>query len=409
MRGTALFETSSSLWQRQGVLRKDGVLALAYSLVTLLVPTLSTVGAQIGDLPQRPVGILGTGLVLAQTLPLTLRRRNPALCLILVACAFAAHQALGFATTFASLGLYLALFSAGAHQARRRPLLAGVLTAGYAALAIGLEGLGSPQLVADYVAFYLFLAAFWIVGSMMRARRTQEVRRRRLASELATAAERARIARELHDVVTHHVTAMVIQADAAQCVLASAPGKAAEGLTAVSATGRQALTELRHLLGVLEATGDGATGHPEQAQRAPALGRIQDLVEQARRSGQPVAFLQQGAPHDHDQPVDVELTAYRIVQEALTNALKHAPGSPTSVTVTLGDKHLEVEVITTEPCPPSAAVPPAPVAEAGLAGGRGLAGLHARVQLVDGHLHAGPRLDGGFEVRAVIPSMPTQE
>ncbi|MFJ9342318.1 sensor histidine kinase [Streptomyces sp. NPDC101733] len=383
-------------------------MALSYGLVTLLIPALSHIGAQIGDLPPRPAGVLGIGLILAQALPLTLRRRNPALCLILVACAFTAHQMLGFATTFASLGLYLALFSAGAHQATGRRGLASGMSAGYLVMAVALKGIGSPQNAAAFATFYLFLAAFWIVGSTMRARRVQEAHRHRLAGELATTAERARIARELHDVVTHHVTAMVIQADAAQFVLTSAPDKAAEGLTAVSGTGRQALTELRYLLGVLEATGDGASGHAEQDRRAPALGRIQDLVEQARRSGQHVEFDEQGTPRE--QSVDVELAAYRVVQEALTNALKHAPGSPTAVTVAHGEEHLEVTVTTAATSLTPATHPVAtPVPVPGPAGGRGLAGLHARVEMVDGRLHAGAMPGAGFEVHATIPSKPAQE
>ncbi|MFG2622983.1 sensor histidine kinase [Streptomyces sp. NPDC048507] len=384
-------------------------MACSYGLVTLLIPALSHIGAQIGDLPPRPVGILGIGLVLAQALPLALRRRNPALCLILVACAFAAHQMLGFATTFTSLGLYLALFSAGAHQAAWRHRLAAGMSAGYVALALALKGIGSPQNAAAFATFCLFLAAFWIVGSTMRARRVQEAHRHRLAGELATAAERARIARELHDVVTHHVTAMVIQADAAQFVLTSAPDKAAEGLTAVSGTGRQALTELRYLLGVLEATGDGAADHPDEAQRAPSLGRVQDLVIQARRSGQPVDFDEQGIPRERS--VDVELAAYRVVQEALTNALKHAPGSATAVTVEHAEEHLEVTVTTAAPALAPATAPPAarPVPVPGPAGGRGLAGLYARVQMVDGRLHAGTMSQGGFQVHAVIPFKPVQE
>lgn len=395
-----LFRALLDRWQERDALLKDGILALTLTLPAF-VPTLSNLGAQIGDLPERPANALGVGLVLAQTLPLAVRRRWPAACLAVVAGAFAVHQALGFATTFASVGLYLALYSAGAHQVRFRHGLVVVASAGYAVLAVVLDRLGSPQSVPDYLAFSLALATAWLVGRTVRARRTEEAKRRRLAAEVATASERARIARELHDVVTHHVTAMVVQADAAQFLVTSAPERAGEGLAAVSDTGRRALTELRYLLGVLEATGESASAGPAGAGRAPALGRVGDLVEQARRSGQPVGFSEQG--ERRPQNVDVELAAYRVVQEALTNAMKYAVGEPTQVLLRHGHEHIEIEVTTDGPAAAPVTRKPGP------AGGRGLAGLRARVRMLDGELEAGPRSEGGFEVRATIPSEPPQE
>ncbi|MER7791572.1 histidine kinase [Streptomyces sp. NPDC097640] len=395
-----LLQAPLDWWQERDAFLKDGILALTLTLLAF-VPTLSNIGAQIGDLPERPANVLSVGLVLAQTLPLAVRRRWPAACLAGVAGAFAVHQSLGFATTFASMGLYLALYSAGAHQVRFRHGLAVVASVGYAMLAVVLDRLGSPQSIPDYLAFYLVLVAVWLVGSTVRTRRTEEAKRRRLAAEVATAAERARIARELHDVVTHHVTAMVVQADAAQFLLTSAPERAGEGLTAVSDTGRRALTELRYLLGVLEATGESASADQAGAGRAPTLGRVGDLAEQARRSGQPVEFSEQG--ERRPQSVDVELAAYRVVQEALTNAMKYAAGKPTRVLLRHSDEHIEIEVTTDGPVAAPVTRKPGP------AGGRGLAGLRARVRMLDGELEAGPRPEGGFEVCATIPSKPLQE
>ncbi|MFJ9362071.1 sensor histidine kinase [Streptomyces mirabilis] len=402
-------------WKEQDAFLKDGFLALALTLLAF-VPTLSTIGAQIGDLPERSANALGMGLVLAQTLPLAARRRWPAGCLAVVAVAFGVHQALGFATTFGSMGLYLALYSAGAHQVRFRRSLAGVASVGYVVLAVVLHRLGSPQDMTDYLAFYLVLAAVRLAGSGVRRRRGEEAERRRLAAEVATAAERARIARELHDVVTHHVTAMVVQADAAQFLITSAPERAATGMASVSDTGRRALTELRYLLGVLEATGESTTAGPARGLlreglaregRGPALGRVGDLVEQARRSGQPVEFSEQG--ERRPRSVDVELAAYRVVQEALTNAMKYATGQPTQVLIRHGEERVEIGVTTDGPLPvTSPAAVPAP-REPGPEGGRGLAGLRARVRMLDGELEAGPRPRGGFEVRATIPSEPEPE
>ncbi|MFJ6783050.1 sensor histidine kinase [Streptomyces yangpuensis] len=415
--GPSLLRAPLACWREEGASFQDGVLALVLALLAF-APTLSNIGAQLGDLPERPAGVLSIVLTLAQTLPLVARRRSPAACLAVVAAAFAGHQALGFATTFGSVGLYVALYSAGAHQVRFRGSTAAAASAGYVALAFVLNRLGSPLGPADFSAFCLTLAAIWLVGSSVRVRRAQEVERRRLAAEVATAAERARIARELHDVVTHHVTAMVVQSDAAQFLITSAPERAGEGLVAVSDTGRRALRELRYLLGVLEATGENATGgnavggnaagEAAHAERAPTLGRATDLVEGARRSGQPVEFSEQG--EQRPQPVDVELAAYRVVQEALTNAMKYAAGQPTRVSVHHGGERIEITVITDGADGADGSSQAAPVPHGpGPQGGRGLAGLRARVRMLDGQLDAGPRPEGGFEVRATIPTKPVQE
>ncbi|WP_228470853.1 sensor histidine kinase [Streptomyces alkaliphilus] len=272
---------------------------------------------------------------------------------------------------------------------RFRHVLVALTGAGYAGPAVVLDRLGSPQSVPDYLAFSLALAAAWPVGSTVRTRRTGEATRRRLTAEMATAAERARIARELHDVVTHHVTAMVVQADAAQFLLTSAPERAGEGLTAVSETGRRALTELRYLPGVLEATGEQASADPAGADRRPVPGRVADLVEQARRAGQPVEFSER-----RPRSADLELAAYRVVQEALTNAMKHAAGQPTRVLLRHGgDEHIEIEVTTDGPAAAPVTRSPGP------AGGRGPAGPRTRVRMLDGELEAGSRPGGGFGVR----------
>ncbi|MCK9794233.1 histidine kinase [Isoptericola sp. 4D.3] len=388
--------------QRPGV--RDGLLAAVLAVLGF-VPTLSAIGVELGDLPERPADVWTVVLVLAQSLPLAVRRRWPGACLAVVGTALALDQALSYPPTFASIGLYVAVYSAGAHLARFRRGAAALTTAGFAALAGTLSALGSPNRLPIFLTFYLVLVVIWMVGTGMRRRRAEEVAHRRLAASAAAADERARIARELHDVVTHHVTAMVVQADAAQYLLAGTPERAGEGLAAISGTGRRALTELRHLLGVLEATGEAPT-----SERTPALGSVEDLVERARQAGQPVEWTEDG--ERRDRPDAVELAAYRVVQEALTNALKHAPGRPTAVHLRHGDAWLEVEVRTEGPAVQdgdSAAAPDAPqVAEPGAPrGGRGLAGLRERVRVLDGDLEAGRLPGGGFVVRARIPAAPT--
>ncbi|MER5199313.1 histidine kinase [Streptomyces sp. NPDC002884] len=405
-------------WSARGVLLRDGVLTFALAPV-MFAPVTAPVGAEFGDLTQRPYD--GPGLLVAAALwlPLVLRRRWPGVCLALIAGACAIHELAGYPKTFASVGLYVALYSAGAHGERaggvRLGVRAAVATGLFALFAIGLHGRGSPQGVSDFVLIHLVLVACWALGRSVRSRRAAEEERRRIGAEMATARERARIARELHDVVTHHVTAMVVQADAAQFLLADAPDRVAVGLGAISDSGRHALTDLQHLLGVLKAS-DGRTGDPapgeashgasyeasHEAGRGPGVGGpagLGGLVGQVRAAGQPVEFTERG--ERRPLPSALELAVYRVVQEALTNALRHAPGHGTLVRVHHGDDAIEVEV-TTEAAPAVPTVPaPRPL---GGGGGHGLDGLRERVSVFGGELHAGPLPDGGFGVRARIPA-----
>ncbi|MCX5369158.1 sensor histidine kinase [Streptomyces sp. NBC_00103] len=423
-------------WNARGVVLRDGVLTVALAPV-MFAPVTAPVGAEFGDLTQRPYDGPGVLVTAALWLPLMLRRRWPGVCLALVSGASAVHELAGYPQTFASVGLYVALYSAGAHADRagglRLAVPAAVATGLFALFAIALHGRGSPQRVSDFVLIHLVLVACWAVGRSVRSRRAGEEERRRVGAEMATARERARIARELHDVVTHHVTAMVVQADAAQFLLADAPDRVAVGLGAISDSGRHALTDLQHLLGLLKASGerpgerpdgppsDGPTpdgpssdspapggpapGGPAPgeasyaADRGPGPGRLSDLVEQVRAAGQPVELTERG--ERRPLPSALELAVYRVVQEALTNALRHAPGHGTFVRVQHGHDVIEVDV-TTEGAPAGPAVPaPRPL---GGGGGHGLDGLRERVSAFGGELHAGALPDGGFGVRARIPA-----
>ncbi len=230
--------------------------------------------------------------------------------------------------------------------------------------------------------YLLLLVACWGGGALVRAWRAGDAARQRRAGELAAARERTRIAGELHDVLTHHVTAMVMQADAAQIVVAQDAQRAAAGLAAIGDTGRHALSELRQLLDVLHSN------------VLSAPGEVRDLVELARRAGQPVELTVDGGPHP--APGAVELAAYRVVQEGLTNALKHAPGRRTVVNVRYGSTDIDVRVVTHGP----------PAVEAGgsaQAAGHGLAGLRERVGTAGGELSAMYRPGGGFVLRARLP------
>lgn len=366
----------------------------AVLIAAAFAPPLAANGLALGELAQHPLGVLGSVLALAQTLPLAVRRRWPALSLAAVAVAFAIFQLAGYISSFATVGLIVSLYSAGAHAGTHRRALAWAMTAGYAALAIALALRGSPERTIDWFTFYFLLVACWGAGTWIRARAAAETQRRRQSVKLAMAAERARIARELHDVVTHHVTAMVVQADATQFVLETAPGRATDGLDAISGTGRRALAELRHLLGVLEspAAGGDAAG---DAGRAPATRSLSDLVAQVRSAGHPADLIEKGRPEP--MAAGTQLAVYRVVQEALTNAMKHAPGQPTVAEVRYGDEiHIEVSN-------------DGPVLAAGaFTAGRGLTGLRERVSRSGGELQAAARPDGGFSVRARMPRIPAQ-
>jgi signal transduction histidine kinase len=369
------------LWRRLDVTVRDLPLGLLFAATSFL-PLLRGHETQLGDLPGRPLDAFGLGILALECLPLAVRRRWPGVCLALVSLGFALAS-LGRYHLVASTALAFALLSAGANLERYRGAAMVVLSIAYGGLAFGLVQLGSPEGVGGFATFYLVLATCWGAGAWLRATRAAEAEKRRRVAETTRASERTHIARELHDVVAHHVTAMVVQAEAAR-YLTAAPDRLDQALQAVGDTGRRATTDLRHLLDLL---------NPEHGAdpKTPPVGRLLTLVEQTRLAGQPVAFTEEGTPASDTGSAD--LVAYRVVQEALTNAVKHARSSPTSVRVhhRAGDINAEVS---TEGSAPS-----------NLAGsGRGLAGLRERVALLGGDFDAGPRSGGGFTVRARIPA-----
>lgn len=368
------------VWRRLDVTVRDAPIALFLAVGSVLPPFQSQ-GTQLGDLPDRPYDALAVVAVALQSLPLIVRRRWTAACLVLTAIGFAIDQLSGY-HTFAGSGLAIALLSAGAHLEWHRRATAVLLTAAYVPLAIGLHRLGSTEGVGGFSTFYLAACFAWGIGAWFRYTRAVEVERRRHVAAATRAAERTRIARELHDVVTHHVTAMVVQAEAAR-YLTAAPERLDETLGSVTDTGRRAISDLRHLLDLLN------PDHDEPAK--PAVGELQTLVEQTRRAGQPVEFTEEGSA----TAGGADFTIYRVVQESLTNALKYAHGNPTVVKVHYGEKEITVEVGTRGPG--SAAASPG-------GSGRGLAGLRERVDGLGGEFDAGPGPDGGFVVRARIPA-----
>ncbi len=276
----------------------------------------------------------------------------------------------------------LAVYSVAAHASAELAVVG-------LALSLAMLGVSTAETddatVTDLTAPALLFTVAWIVGRNLRARRRREVlldRDREVREAAAAAEERARIARELHDIVAHRVSTVVIQAEAG-LMTADEPERARQALESIRDSGRQALGELRRLLGLLE---DG--GAPVAPQ--PGLGGLDDLVEGARGAGLPVELHVDGDLAG--LPPSTDLAAFRIVQEALTNALRHAR-TPTGVHLERHSDELTVEIR-------NALAP----ASAGFDGGagRGLAGMRERVRVFGGTLAAGSR-DGEFVVRAVLP------
>ena len=268
-------------------------------------------------------------------------------------------------------------------------------------------GFGAVWLVGALVA--ACATAVWLGVALVRARREHRraleergwllERERESAARTAVDAERARIARELHDIVSHNVSLMIVQAAAAREVLTTMPDDAAAALSAVEGAGRTTMTELRHLLGLLAPAADGDDG-TDGADLAPqpSLSRLSPLIDRIAFAGLPVEVRISGEPRP--LPSGIDVTAYRIVQEALTNALKHGAGGKAEVTIRYAEHSLRVEVLTRGP---SVLTGDQPAPRGGDGAGRGLLGLRQRVAVYGGDLDARRRLGGGYRVRARIP------
>jgi len=341
-------------------------------------------------------------------LPLAWRRRWP-LGVLCVSMGAAALE--GFVVGSSPEGIdLLAPFLVGVYSvAAYEPLGRALLGFAFALIAGLLQGLQDPQvltfgqLVIVDAAFALTLGGgVWLAGRYIRARRGEaersELRADRVEREQeqrtreALADERGRIARELHDVIAHSVSLMGLQAGAAERVLEAEPERAREALRSIQLTARESVAELGRLLGVLR-TDDG----PAALSPQPGLDALSTLVQDSRVAGAPVDLTVEGA--GRRLPPGVELSAYRVVQEALTNVRKHAPGAPSTVHVRYGDRQLDLRIENAAPATNRNGVEREPLPGSG----HGLVGMRERISLYGGSLnaHAGP--DGGFIVHAVLP------
>jgi signal transduction histidine kinase len=390
-------------WLRARPLVADALLAGLLTVVSL-VALASAWGECDGDCD--PGGV-AAGLVLATTVPLVWRRLHPLAVSLVTGMATAAY---GFAhypdlAMPIAVGGVVGMYSVAAWGSRRAALFAGGV-----AVVVVIVVMSLPRADADVVdaAFVsLGLAGAWVLGDRARVQRAlaaglqeRAVRLERERAEearRAVATERARIARELHDVVAHHVSMMVVQAEAGPVVVERDPARAAGAFEAIAATGRQALVEMRRLLGVLRGDGNGETA-PSLAPQ-PGLAQVPSLVEQVGRAGLRVELVVEGP--EAPLPAGVDLSAYRIVQEALTNAVKHGGPGRAEVLVRYGERELQLRIWDEGRAAGGGGPPPEAGAET--APGRGLLGMRERVGLFGGELRAGSGPNGGFTVTARLP------
>ncbi|WP_196466591.1 sensor histidine kinase [Planomonospora sp. ID91781] len=389
----------------------DAVLAVALTAFTLIWEANDRSGGWRGP------DAVSAALTCAANLPVAVRRRAPLTVLLGCVAAAAVHHALGYRPSADNFSCLFALYTvvvqrplpavlAGAGLATALWWWAGVMAADGAVLLNAAQGLAFSVATCTFGLGNRRLADRnrRLAELTEQLRQEQEDRERR-----AVTRERVRIARELHDIVAHHISVMSVQAGLGSYVVDSDPRTAREALTTIADTGREAMEELRRLLSLLRVDGGGSgdndggsgssssgdnSGDGEKYASAPGVGRLGPLAERLRAAGVPVDMRITGEPRP--LPPGLDLCAYRIVQECLTNVLKHAGPARAEVTLAYGADELTVRV----------ADDGRPPARPGASRGHGLVGMAERVKLYRGTIGHGPRPDGGFEVVAAFPLAP---
>ncbi len=367
------------------------IAAGCFLLFTLPVLVGATSG--IGSTPA--IAALGVAAVL----PLVLRRRWPVAVVVAVAGVLCLATVLGVRFTPWVSNTGPAFGVAVLTLADRRPRRESLLVTGGALVALYIVGwLGAdlhPDQEQDFVQLLIAVPA-WLLGDMLRTRRAyrnslaeQQIRQAREEERRIRAEERLRVSREVHDLISHTLSMVAVRSGVARLVLDERPGEARAALGAIETASRSALNELRRVLAQIRECG------PDPETEDPGLAEIANLVQGLRHEGLDVAYQVVGAPVD--APALLQTTAYRIVQEALTNVVKHAHTDRAWVEIRHAPTELQVSVTDAGPAAGRAA-------EAdGSGSGLGLLGMRERVSLFGGRLDAGPRAEGGFAVRASLP------
>ena len=333
------------------------------------------------------------------TVPVAFRRRRPIAAVLTMALALLLATALGGAPTQSTGIVALIALVSGAYMLGARTQ-GRVLAAGTIALIVALAAdaiAEESQTVSALLFFTFFVVGLPVAAGQAtrsRAQLADELADRAVALERARGGEaqaavqeeRARIARELHDVVAHDVSVMVVQAAAAKRIVEREPDRAEEAIVSIEGTGREALAEMRRLLGVLRRGDEDLALAPQ-----PSLSRVDALLARTRAAGLDVALERSG--DDAPLPAGVDLAAYRVVQEALANVVRHAGAEHATVRLTYDPRAVVVEVVDDG----------RGAANGGGKAGHGLIGLRERVDLYGGDFEAGPRAEGGFGVRARLP------
>lgn len=359
---------------------------LADSMLALALTLIGVGGAAVER--DRAADVALAFLLLGlQTLPLAFRRKRPLLVLGIVLTATVVGT-VSVGRFFNPLGVLVALYTVAAHCQRRTAIRAGLISGLVLAVPVLHESSYNPTAAIFKLAL---LAAGWMFGAYLgelRSRAARAQREKEIETRRAVAEEQARIARELHDVLAHSVSVIVVQAAAAGDVFDSNPERARDALGSIEATGRQALADLRRVLDGVRPVDAGAADLGPQ----PGLSGIGALIDQIRSAGLPVDWRIEGVPFE--VPPGIDLSAYRIVQEALTNTLKHAGASRAAVVVRYGTSELALDITDDGP---------GRIGNGDGSSGRGIIGMRERVALYGGDLAAGPGASGGFEVHACFP------
>jgi signal transduction histidine kinase len=373
----------------------DAALAVSLGIVSIFVAT------RVAQAEGTTVQAGAIALLVVQTVALTVRRRWPMAVYSVVGIGTIVYAWLGYPQSVGGFGVLIAIYTVAAHVPLREAIVAaGIYVVGMALSLIGFSrdsGSSFDALFADFLVNLLALVLAWTVGVTVRTRRAYVAalearaelleREREENARLAVALERGRIAREMHDVVAHSVSVVVVQAAAAERLVETDPERARQAMRDVAATGRQALTEMRRLLGVLR-DGDASDDLGPQ----PGVAELRALAGTVEDAGMQVELSVQG--EERPLPASAALSVYRIVQEALTNSLRHAGPARARVILRYLPDALEVQVSDNG----VGVVPPAEH------GGHGLIGMRERVALFGGELTAGPRPEGGYAVVARIPT-----
>jgi len=366
-------------------LAADGLIATALTTVAVLL------GREAVAQGWPALDPLAWILVLLATLPLALRTRAPVTVFAFVHAVGVLYISLGYWPVVITFGPMLAVYTvASVRPARTTAVCAAVMGAVWVYAGLVTDGSSMASVLAQAVAYPL---VFWWFGHI--ARRTAELTRQLRAEQAErarreVAEERVRIARELHDVVAHHMAVINVQAGLARFVFTTDAPTAREALDTIAGASGEALEELRRMLGLLRAEGvSGADGAP-----APGLGQLAEMVDRVRAGGVPVDLRVTGEPRP--LPPGVQLCLYRVVQEALTNVLKHAPGANAAVELAYRAGEMTVSVI-------DDGKGVDPDRKRGR-GGHGLIGMRERAKLYGGTIVVGPRSEGGFGVHLTLPT-----